>query len=106
MLQQLTVILLGNAFKYCGEHGTVRIFVTPRGKGGEIRVTNPGEGIAPKDLERIFDRFYRVDTSRNREKEGYGLGLSIAQKIVEEHRGKIRAVSEPGKETAFIVTIP
>ena len=106
MLQQLTVILLGNAFKYCGEHGTVRIFVTPRGKGGEIRVTNTGEGIAPKDLERIFDRFYRVDTSRNREKEGYGLGLSIAHKIVEEHRGKIRAVSEPGKETAFIVTIP
>lgn len=106
MLQQLTVILLGNAFKYSHSQGKIRIEVKPHGRGGEIRVANTGEGIAAKDLERIFDRFYRADTSRGRETEGYGLGLSIARKIVEEHHGKIRAQSDPEGETVFTVLLP
>ena len=106
MLQQLTVILLGNAFKYSHSQGKIRIEVKPHGRGGEIRVANTGEGIAAKDLERIFDRFYRADTSRGRETEGYGLGLSIARKIVEEQHGKIRAQSDPGGETVFTVLLP
>ena len=69
-------------------------------------MSNTGEGIAPKDLERIFDRFYRVDSSHNREVEGFGLGLSIAKNIADAHKGKILVSSEPGEETIFRVVLP
>ena len=106
MLQQLTVILLSNALKYSDEHGTIRVSLEKKGRIAELRVENTGEGIASGDLERIFDRFYRTDKSRNSETGGEGLGLAIAKSIVEIHRGKIRAESIPGKSAVFIVDIP
>ena len=106
MLQQLTVILLSNALKYSDEHGRIRISAGQRGKTKEIAVMNTGPGIAPEDLGRIFDRFYRADTSHNREVEGYGLGLSIARNIAEAHHGRIAVKSEQGRETVFTVTLP
>ncbi len=106
MLQQLTVILLSNALKYSDEHGTIRVSLSRRSHGCELRVENTGEGIAPCDLDRIFDRFYRTDASRNSETGGEGLGLAIARSIVEIHRGRIHAESEPGKGAAFIVNLP
>ncbi len=106
MLQQLTVILLSNALKYSNEHGTIRVSLEKKGHGCEIRVSNTGEGIGPEDLARIFDRFYRTDASRNSETGGEGLGLAIAESIVRIHRGKIRAESDPGQWTSFIVTLP
>ncbi|MDD4588483.1 MAG: sensor histidine kinase [Heliobacteriaceae bacterium] len=72
----------------------------------EIRVTNTGAGIPTEHLEKIFERFYRVDTARAREKGGYGLGLAIAKSIVEQHRGRIYARSNPGVDTSFVVEIP
>ena len=60
----------------------------------------------PENLERIFDRFYRTDASRNSETGGEGLGLAIAKSIVEIHGGKIRAESEPGRNAVFIVNLP
>ncbi len=106
MLQQLTVILLSNALKYSDEGGRITLEVKAGRKGKEILVSNTGDGIAPKDMERIFDRFYRVDSSHNREVEGFGLGLSIAKNIADAHKGKILVSSEPGEETVFRVVLP
>lgn len=106
MLQQLMVILLSNALKYSNEGGSILVTLEKKNRGAEIRVENSGEGIEPEDLERIFDRFYRTDRSRNSETGGEGLGLAIAKSIVEIHHGKIRAESIQGKNTVFIVTLP
>ena len=105
MLQQLAVILLGNAFQYADEHGRVTVSARSNGSFSEIRVSNTGPGIKPEDRERIFDRFYRVDAAHSREKEGFGLGLSIARSIVEAHKGKIRVLDGKDGETVFLVQI-
>lgn len=105
MLQQLAVILLSNALKYSNDGGAIRVRLSRKAHGCELRVENTGEGIAPKDLERIFDRFYRTDASRNSETGGEGLGLAIARSIVELHRGTIRAESEMDGWTRFIVEL-
>ena len=105
MLQQLTVILLSNALKYSDERGTIRVTLERKNRGAELRVMNTGAGIAAADLERIFDRFYRTDASRNSETGGEGLGLAIAKSIVEIHHGRIRAESVPGESATFIVNL-
>ena len=106
MIRQLTVILLGNALKYSDEGGTITVRTGRKGKACFLEVKNTGEGIAPEDLDKIFDRFYRADKAHNREVEGFGLGLSIAKNIVELHKGKIKVESEEGKETTFTVVFP
>ena len=106
MLQQLAVILLSNALKYSDDGGSIVVKLVQRGKGAVISVRNTGPGIEPDKLEKIFDRFYRGDSSHNSEIAGNGLGLAIARTIVEAHGGKIHAESEPGKWAEFIVTLP
>ncbi|MBQ9252554.1 MAG: HAMP domain-containing histidine kinase [Clostridia bacterium] len=103
MVQQLVVILLSNALKYSDEHGVIRVTLEKKNRVTELRVENTGKGIEAKDLERIFDRFYRTDASRNSETGGEGLGLAIAKSIVEIHHGKIRAESKTGENAVFIV---
>ena len=104
-LRRLCAILLDNACKYCGPGGTVR--VTLEG-GGEAALTvhNTGEPIPAEDQAHLFERFYRADAARGREKGGYGLGLSIAAAIVERHGGKIAVRSTAGEGTEFTVTLP
>ena len=106
MIQQLVMILLSNALKYSNEGGSITVKAESRGKYCALLVRNTGAGIAPEDLERIFDRFYRADISHNREVEGFGLGLSIAKDIVDAHHGKIWAESTVGSETVFTVLLP
>ena len=106
MIQQLAVILLSNALKYSDEGGLIRLSLARKNRGAVITVYNTGAGIAPENLERIFDRFYREDLSHNGEVAGNGLGLAIARTIVQAHRGHIRAESEPGRSATFIVTLP
>lgn len=106
MLQQLAVILLSNALKYSNEGGVIRLSLAQKGHGCRFSVYNTGPGIAPENLERIFDRFYREDLSHNSEIAGNGLGLAIARNIVEAHKGKIHAESAYGKSATFIVTLP
>ena len=106
MLQQLTVILLSNALKYSNEGGLIRLSLAQKGRGAVITVYNTGEGIAPENLEKIFDRFYREDLSHNSAVAGNGLGLAIARTIAEAHKGHIRAESEQGNSATFIVTLP
>ncbi len=72
----------------------------------EISIRDNGPGIAPDDLTRIFERFYRADQSRNSKKGGTGLGLAISKKIIEDHGGTIRAESEQGVQTTIIFTLP
>lgn len=106
MLQQLAVILLSNALKYSGEGGVIRLSLIQKGRGCQFSVYNTGQGIAPENLEKIFDRFYREDLSHNNEIAGNGLGLAIARSIVDAHKGRIHAESEYGKSATFVVSLP
>ncbi|MCX6810403.1 MAG: HAMP domain-containing sensor histidine kinase [Candidatus Berkelbacteria bacterium] len=103
-LTELFVILLDNAIKYSPSGSKIKVKLTSDGKHSEASIKDHGVGIKSSELPHIFDRFYRADQSRNKEKaEGYGLGLSIAKRIVDLHSGKILAISIPGKGTEFIV---
>lgn len=106
-LTELFVILLDNAIKYSGKKKQVT--VTGNMKDGKltVEVKDEGIGIAPSDLPYIFDRFYRADKSRTKQQtSGYGLGLSIAKRIVLLHNGSIRAASTLGTGTTFTLTFP
>jgi len=72
----------------------------------EISIQDSGPGITAQDANRIFDRFYRTDPSRQREDGGSGLGLAIARSIVRAHGGQIRAESEPGKGLKIVIALP
>lgn len=106
MIRRAIGNLLSNALNHTPRGGTVTVRI---GQGGpaetRISVENPGKGIAPEHLERIFDRFYRVDPSRQRSTEGAGLGLAITKSIVAAHRGTVCARSENGL-TRFDVLLP
>jgi len=103
-LTELFVILLDNAVKYSPEKSTINISAQKKADSIEIKVADNGMGISEQDLPYIFDRFYRVSKSRSKEKiHGYGLGLSIAKKIVEQHGGTMSAESKPGNGTVIIV---
>ena len=104
-LHQLVVILLDNAFKYTSEGGKILLSCDKDDKSAILVVQDTGCGIAAEHLPHIFDRFFRGDKARSRDKGGTGLGLAIAKWIVEKHGGKI-AVESSGKGTTFQVSIP
>lgn len=97
---------MDNAIKHTNKNGNITVSLFSDKNKVKMIIRNTGEGIAPEHLERIFERFYRVDSSRDRETGGYGLGLSIASSIVKQHKGKIYAKSNIGEFTSFIVEIP
>lgn len=101
-LVQVIAILIDNAI----EHSQGKVIATLRRQGKEVvmMISNTGVPIPPEERERIFERFYRADTSRNRAAGRYGLGLAIAKSIVESHHGKIR-VECSGDVTSFVVTL-
>ena len=107
MIEDLTRILLDNAIKYSPSSTQVEVDVTTNGRTCKLLISNKGNGIPPKDLPRIFDRFFRSDRSRSTQgNKGYGLGLSLAKKIVDLHDGTISAQSTPGEITRFSVSLP
>ena len=106
MLKQLAVILLSNALKYSNDGGEIDVRLSRRDGRPVLEVQNTGTPIPPESLPKIFDRFYRVDDSHNRENPGNGLGLSIAQSIVQAHRGEIAVQSDAPHGTTFRVTLP
>ena len=91
-LTQLLVIILDNAIKYSPKGSQTTISVSAKGESVMLRIVDQGIGISKEDLPHVFDRFYRADTARTRD-GGHGLGLSIAKRIVEEHKGKIQIES-------------
>ncbi|HET9503138.1 MAG TPA: HAMP domain-containing sensor histidine kinase [Hymenobacter sp.] len=104
LLHTLLRNLLSNALKYNHEGGQVRVLGRPRPEGGyQLRVEDDGPGIAPDDVPLLFDRFRRFHATGPKSPEGYGLGLPIAQTIAQFHKAVLRAESELGKGTAFVV---
>lgn len=105
-LVELFVILLDNAVKYSPKDSKICINMAAEGDRAVIKIKDEGIGIKASDLPHIFDRFYRADHSRNKEKiAGYGLGLAIAKQIVDLHAGTITATSEHGKGSIFTVKL-
>lgn len=105
-LLELVMILLDNAIKYSSPKLKVEIGVEKQKQDAVFSVKDYGQGINAKDLPRIFDRFYRIEQSRNKQTDGYGLGLAIAKKIVEIHKGNIQVESHLNKGSLFTVTLP
>lgn len=106
-LAEVLSVLLDNAIKFSKESSKIIITSGSEAKYGMIRVQDFGIGIDKKHIPHLFDRFYRADTSRAKTAAGgYGLGLSIAKKIIDTHHGKILVESEVGKGSTFIVKIP
>jgi len=105
-MSQLILILLDNAIKHTPIHGEVRLKMRTIGNTIEILVLDTGEGIEEQHLDKIFERFYRIDKARVKSIEGTGLGLSIANWIIKIHKGSISVSSIPGKETAFTIRLP
>lgn len=104
-ITQLLVILLDNALKYTEENDTITICSRNKEDKCFIEVKDTGIGISDEAIKHIFERFYREDKARSREKGGSGLGLSIAKNIVEMHGGNIKAVHNKPKGTIFIVKL-
>lgn len=106
-IEELAMILVDNALKYSPDDSLVTVRLSKRSGKACIEVTNTGKGISEHDLPHIFDRFYRADTSRtNGTKSGYGLGLALAKKIVEIHKGELSATSALNHATTFTVLLP
>jgi len=106
LLEQALVNLMDNAVKFSPEGSTVLLEAEEAGAEIVIRVKDQGRGIAPEHLERIFERFYRVDAGRSRKEGGTGLGLAIVKHIAQAHGGRVSVESTPGKGSVFRIIIP
>ena len=105
-IEELITILMDNAIKYSPAGSTIRITTISKKHMVGFEIINSGPGIAPTALPHIFDRFYRVDSARsNSSKNGYGLGLSLAKKIVELHGGELTVSSAINADTTFRVLL-
>jgi signal transduction histidine kinase len=106
LLSQVWINLLHNGIKFTPEGGIVKVGLHQCADRLQVSVADTGIGIAPEDQPHIFERFYKADKSRRPSEGGSGLGLSIAKKVVELHRGTIAVRSQPGAGTTFTVELP
>ena len=99
--------LLENALRHTPAPGSVTLAATRNGENALLSVTDTGEGLDANELERVFERFYRTDTARSRDRGGSGIGLTISRALVEAHGGTLRADSDgPGKGSRFVCSFP
>jgi signal transduction histidine kinase len=105
-IKQLITILLDNAIKYTDYGGKIELILETSTSIYQLSVRDTGEGISKEHIDKIFDRFYRVDKSRSRSYGGSGLGLAIAKCIVNEHKGTINIKSEVNKGTEVTISLP
>ena len=105
-IERVILNILTNSIKYTPEGGIIKIYVGFVYNDAYIKVIDNGIGIPEEDLNRIFERFYRVDKARTREMGGSGLGLSIAKEILNQNHGSIDIKSEKGKGTEVVIRIP
>jgi signal transduction histidine kinase len=105
-IKQILLNLLSNAVKFTPEGGRISITANKIDSGVGISVSDTGTGIAPEDQPKIFEEFRQVGSDSTHKTEGTGLGLTLAKKFVELHRGKIWVESELGKGTTFTFTLP
>jgi two-component system phosphate regulon sensor histidine kinase PhoR len=105
-LIQMLTNLIHNAIKFNRENGTVTITHERSGERDRIQVADTGEGIPTQHLDRVFERFYRVDRARSRDLGGTGLGLAIVKHLVRAHAGEIFVSSRVGEGTEFVIELP
>lgn len=105
-IEEVIANLLTNAIKYTPDEGEVAVSAGAERDYVHVAVKDTGFGIAPEDLNRVFDRFYRVKNDQTRMISGTGLGLAIVKSIVEAHNGRIEVESEPGRGSTFHVFLP
>jgi two-component system sensor histidine kinase SenX3 len=98
--------LLDNAVRYTGQGGTIATDLSSINGDAVLRIRDTGEGIPSRDLERVFERFYRVDNARARATGGTGLGLAIVKHVIESHGGSVEVHSELGAGSTFTVRLP
>ncbi|MBQ8724855.1 MAG: HAMP domain-containing histidine kinase, partial [Oscillospiraceae bacterium] len=103
-IRRMVGIFVDNAFKYSNENGTVKVQLRTESGKKVLRIYNTGIGIAKGEEEKIFERFYRSDSSRSKQ-GGYGLGLAIAKSIADQHGIKIQVQTEPGQWISFNLTL-
>lgn len=105
-LSQIILNILVNAVNYTDVHGMIRVFLSEEEQSISISIQDSGIGISESDLDRIFERFYRVDKARSRNTGGTGLGLSIVKNLVDSLYGKITVSSQLGSGSTFTVNLP
>jgi two-component system OmpR family sensor kinase len=98
--------LVGNALTHTPPEAKITVRVAPAQDRVLLEVSDTGPGLPPDDADRVFERFYRTDTSRTRESGGTGLGLSIVAALVAAHHGTVTVDSNPGVGTTFTVALP
>ncbi len=106
MIKQMLRALIDNSINFTPSNGMINIDLTNDQDRAAIAIKDTGAGIPSNELDYIFDRFYCVDKARTKENGGCGLGLAIVKNIIDLHNGKISVESEPGRGTAFTVTLP
>jgi two-component system phosphate regulon sensor histidine kinase PhoR len=106
LLEQAVGNLIDNAIKYSGEETLITIRAGLQGDGVAIAVSDQGIGMEKKHLDRIFERFYRVDQARSRAQGGTGLGLAIVKHIALAHHGSVSVESTPGRGSVFTLRFP
>ena len=105
-IERVIINILTNAIKYTNDGGTIKVYVGFVYNDAYIKIIDNGIGMTKEDLEKIFERFYRVDKARTREMGGTGLGLSIAKEILDKNDSRIDIKSEFGKGTEVVIRIP
>ncbi|CAI2802035.1 Signal transduction histidine-protein kinase ArlS [Apilactobacillus kunkeei] len=105
-LEQILIILLDNAVKYSKKRKEIHISLSRKYRYVDIAVQDFGEGLSQESIDKIFNRFYRVDKARSRNQGGNGLGLSIAKRLVEAYNGKINVESSSGYGSIFTISFP
>ena len=106
MLTTAVKNLIENAINYSSSGSQVGVGSKSMGDVAEVSVTDSGAGISPENQPRVFERFFRVDSSRSRETGGTGLGLSIVKHVAKIHRGEVKLFSQPGVGSTFTLRIP
>ena len=104
LMYQAIYNLFDNAIKFTPQNGVIKVKIDDNNQ--LFSITNSGKGIIKEDIEFIFDRFYKGDKSRSKDKSGFGLGLFIVKSIINIHNGNITVESEYEKSTTFTITLP
>lgn len=106
LLRQVTANLISNAVRYTPEGGTITVSTHKGDLMGQIQVKDTGIGLTPEEAKLVFQRFWRADAGRTREKGGLGVGLSVVKEIVDQHGGWVRVEGKPNEGACFTVYIP
>lgn len=105
MICEMMTLLLDNALKYSSDEGIVELQIFKAGRNIKIILSNTTDNIPVGNLDKLFERFTRLDTSRNSDTGGHGIGLSVVKSIVDAHKGKIKATSDDGKTITFTINL-